>query len=270
MMSESPAPETLEGWYVLHDAYHLEWSALNVLDSAQQRDIISDLQAYLMDCGRADGDTGFYQIVGQKADFLLVHYRRTPKDLESASRRLRRSALAPYLRPSGSYLSVIEASLYEATSRARGLLARQGLESGSAAYDAAYAQEIEVQRGLLHERVFRSIPDGRHLCFYPMNKRRGEMDNWYTLSIDERRDLMRGHGALGRKYHQTVTQVVSGSIGFDDWEWSVDLHADDPLVFKKLIYDMRFDPVSAKYAEFGQFMLGVRLQREDLNELFTA
>ena len=61
---------------------------------------------------------------------------------------------------------------------------------------------------------------------------------------------------VGRRYAGTVQQIITGSIGFDDWEWGVDLFADDPLVFKKLIYEMRFDEVSAVYALFGTFYVG--------------
>ena len=267
---ESEAPETLEGWYVLHDSYHIDWSEWYAMEDADRQEIIAELKAYLATCYGADGDTALFRIIGQKADIMFIHYRRTPSDLEDASQALRLRSFYELLKPAGSYISVIEASLYEATARARGTLARRGLTPDQDSYHEAFATEINHQRKVLEDRVFRAIPGGDHLCFYPMNKKRGEQENWYTLTMDERRDMMRGHGALGRKYHDTVTQVISGSIGFDDWEWGVDLHADDPVVFKKLIYEMRFDPVSAKYAEFGTFYLGVRQSSEDLDRLLAG
>ena len=99
-----------------------------------------------------------------------------------------------------------------------------------------------------------------------MDRRRGEDKNWYTLPIEERQRQMEEHGMVGRRYAGKVQQIITGSIGFDDWEWGVDLFADDPLVFKKLIYEMRFDEVSAVYALFGQFFVGVRVPVAKLGE----
>ena len=107
-------------------------------------------------------------------------------------------------------------------------------------------------------RLKPSLPKARHICFYPMNKRRGETLNWYSESFERRARMMREHGMIGRTFSGRVTQVISGSIGYDDWEWGVDLFAADPLVFKKLIYEMRFDEASAKFAEFGPFYTGLQ------------
>jgi chlorite dismutase len=114
-------------------------------------------------------------------------------------------------------------------------------------------------------RLFPSVPDAKYLCFYPMDRKRGEQVNWYTVPFAERQRMMHEHGMIGRRYADQVKQIISGSIGMDDWEWGVDLFADDPVVFKKLIYEMRFDEVSAVYALFGQFYLGIRLHIENLN-----
>jgi chlorite dismutase len=103
-----------------------------------------------------------------------------------------------------------------------------------------------------------------------MDRRRGEDKNWYKLSIEERARQMNDHGLIGRRYAGEVKQIISGSIGFDDWEWGVDLFADDPLVFKKLIYEMRFDEVSAVYALFGHFYVGVRVQAGELGKLLAG
>jgi len=99
-----------------------------------------------------------------------------------------------------------------------------------------------------------------------MDKRRGEHKNWYQLEMTERQRQMQEHGEIGRRYAGTVKQIISGSIGFDDWEWGVDLFAEDPVVFKRLIYEMRFDEASAVYALFGAFYVGRRLPVAELGK----
>ena len=129
---------------------------------------------------------------------------------------------------------------------------------GSDEFEKAFDEEMATQRQRVMSRLFLDMPKARYVCFYPMNKRRGEVLNWYSEAFDRRASMMREHGMIGRHYAGKVTQVISGSIGYDDWEWGVDLFADDPLVFKKLIYEMRFDEASAKFAEFGPFYVGLQ------------
>ena len=118
---------------------------------------------------------------------------------------------------------------------------------------------LERQRQAMAPRLWPEIPPSKYLCFYPMDRKRGESVNWYTEPMADRQRMMHEHGMIGRRYAGEVRQIISGSIGFDDWEWGVDLFADDPLVFKKLIYEMRFDQVSAVYALFGTFFVGIRV-----------
>ncbi len=113
-------------------------------------------------------------------------------------------------------------------------------------------------------RLYPEIPAAKHLCFYPMDRKRDGTENWYQVPMAERQRMMHEHGMIGRRYADSVRQIITGSIGFDDWEWGVDLFADDPLVFKKLIYEMRFDEVSAVYALFGSFYVGLRLPFAEL------
>jgi chlorite dismutase len=120
------------------------------------------------------------------------------------------------------------------------------------------------QRERMKSRLQPVIPARRHVCFYPMNKKRGEVKNWYAEPVKRRAELMRDHGLIGRKYGEQVTQIISGSIGYDDWEWGVDLFADHPLVFKKLVYEMRFDEASSWYGEFGPFYFGVQFSADEL------
>ena len=147
------------------------------------------------------------------------------------------------------------------------MLTRQGLAADAPEFEARLKAEMEK---MARPRLFPDVPSGRYLCFYPMSKRRGEQVNWYDLSSEERGGFMRGHGEIGRKYAGQVVQVISGSVGFDDWEWAVDLFADEPLVFKKLIYEMRFDAASSRYALFGPFYVGIRCAPADLPRVLGA
>jgi len=126
------------------------------------------------------------------------------------------------------------------------------------------AESLKRGAEAMKPRLFPSVPNTKYLCFYPMDRKRAEQANWYTVPFPERQRMMHEHGMIGRRYGDQVKQIISGSIGYDDWEWGVDLFADDPVAFKKLIYEMRFDEVSAVYALFGQFYIAVRLPLEKL------
>jgi peroxiredoxin len=267
MADAHEAPQTLEGYYVLHDAYRIDWTRWYAHGAGQRASAIGELVqalASISTVGAGAGDSATYAVIGQKADLLFIHYRDTPAELKQAQLELNRLAIAPFLVPAGSYLSVIEVSLAEATAMAEKKLADQGLAATAPTYAARFGEEMEVQRQRLQSRLRPVLSAAAWCCFYPMSKRRGEQVNWYDLPLAERRALMRGHGRLGHKFHQQVTQVIAGSIGLDDWEWSIDLHADDPLVFKKLVTEMRFDPASSRYAEFGPFLVGRRLAATDV------
>ena len=273
MADAHEAPQTLEGYYVLHDLYRVDWVRWHAAPTAERtraREQLTQALAAVVTAGAGAGDSATYAVVGQKADLLFLHYRQSPAELKQAELELRRLAMAAWLTPAGSYLSVIEASLYEAAAMAQKKLGDQGLTPASPEYATTLEKEMAVQRQRLESRVRPVLSGAAWCCFYPMSKRRGEQVNWYDLPLDERRALMRGHGRLGHKYHQQVAQVISGSIGLDDWEWAVDLHADDPLVFKKLVAEMRFDPASSRYAEFGPFLVGRRLTPAELGEFLEG
>ncbi len=273
-MSETQAPEvpqTLEGWYMLHDLYAIDWPSWNALDASEKDNIRKEAVAWLEGSAAVEkGDTAYYSMLTQKGDVMFVHYRESPEALNQAEIALRRTRFFDYLLPAYSYFSVIEIGLYELTGVAHRKLAQEGLSPGKPGFDEAFAREMEGQHERVKTRLYRNVPEGRYLCFYPMSKKRGESINWYTLTMDERRMMMRGHGRIGHKYHETVTQIIGGSVGLDDWEWGVSLHADDCLVFKKLIYEMRFDPASAIYADFGPFYVGYRQTPPQLGELLSG
>ena len=270
-MTQVEAPETIEGWYVQHDIYTVQWAAWRTLASEKRERIIEDSAAWLREQAEPEqGSSAFFSLVGQKGDLLLTHFRPQLEALNQVKLGLRQLDLFAYLQPSYGYLSVIELGMYELIGAVQRKLSASGLEVGTEAYDAAYQHELQQQKEAMRDRLFPPIPPGRYQCFYPMSKKRGETHNWYALPMEERRQLMRGHGMVGRKYAGRVKQIVSGSVGFDDWEWGVSLFADDPLVFKKLVYDMRFDAASSLYALFGEFFVGIRFEPADIGLLLSG
>jgi len=149
-------------------------------------------------------------------------------------------------------------------------LMERGIEPHTPDWNREIQGTLERQKEAMRPRLFPAIPASRYVCFYPMDRRRGENKNWYTLPMEERQRQMNEHGLVGRRYAGEVKQIISGSIGFDDWEWGVTLFAEEPLVFKKLIYEMRFDEVSAVYALFGHFYVGIRCSASDLGKLMNG
>ncbi len=164
----------------------------------------------------------------------------------------------------------MELGLYESSAKTYSQLAEQGFEPHSPEWKAGIAEVVARQQAAMASRLFPEIPSAKYLCFYPMDRKRGEDKNWYMVPMHERQRMMHEHGMIGRRYADCVRQIITGSIGFDDWEWGVDLFADEPNVFKKLIYEMRFDEVSAVYALFGTFYLGVRSSAVNLPKLMMA
>jgi chlorite dismutase len=214
----------------------------------------------------AQSDCALAQILGHKADLMFTHYAKSFDELAVVQALVDKLELADYFEPCGSYVSVLELGLYEATGRIHAELRDRGLKANSQewieAFDGLIAEQARQPRNAA--RLWAKVAPRRYVCFYPMNKKRGEAVNWYELPYEDRARLMLDHGKIGRSFHGQVTQVISGSIGFDDWEWGVDLYADDPLTFKKLIYEMRFDEASSRYAEFGAFWTGVQFSIAEL------
>jgi chlorite dismutase len=264
------APLTLEGYSILHQMFRVRRRQLRALDNAKRNAAIDEASKMFGEMARReDGDTALFSALGHKGDLLIVHFRRSFEELAQAEHAVAMLALSDYLEPATSYLSVIEIGLYEATVALYRKLVEQGVGPHSPQWKSEIETEISRQREKISPRLFPKIPARPYLCFYPMDKKRDGDDNWYRLPIDERQRLMHDHGMVGRRFAGEVTQIISGSIGFDDWEWGVDLFADDPLVFKKLVYEMRFDEASAAYAKFGPFYVGIRLEPAALSRLFS-
>jgi peroxiredoxin len=264
-MHDPRVPETLEGWSILHQMFRVDWKEWTALAQDRRAAVAEEAARALAGMSRgADGTTCPVTLLGHKGDLMLVHFRRTFDDLQAAQIAVARLGLAAYLEPTTSYVSVVELGMYEMTAQIHGRLREKGLKQGTDEFEKAFDGEMEEQRKRVLNRLFIEVPPRRYVCFYPMNKKRGEDKNWYAVPVEERGRMMRDHGVIGRHYAGQVTQIISGSIGFDDWEWGVDLFADDPLVFKKLIYEMRFDEASALYAEFGPFYTGLQFRPAEM------
>jgi peroxiredoxin len=270
--AEIPAvPLTIEGYSVLHQMFRLKWPAWRPLRPTQKAEIADEAAQVLK--GWEDsksGQSGLYSLLGHKGDLMLAHFRESFDQLNQAEMQLAHLRLSDYLEPATSYLSVIELGLYESSLKTYRELTERGIEPHSDEWKQAINETLARQREAMRPRLFPEIPKNRYVCFYPMDRRRGEDKNWYTLPMEERARQMNEHGLVGRRYAGEVRQIITGSIGFDDWEWGVDLFADDPLVFKKLIYEMRFDEVSAVYALFGTFYVGVRCSWCSLGKLLNG
>jgi peroxiredoxin len=265
-MRDPNVPESLEGWWILHRMFAFDrrsWDELPEKRRSKFSSHASDLFEHLQ--SGKDGDASLAQIVGHKGDLMVTHYARTFDGLAYAQTLVDKLEVREYLAPLGSYVSVLELGMYDATAKIHDELRARGLTAQSAEWIAAFDELVRKQAESTYvgPRLWAKVPRRRYVCFYPMNKRREGADNWFMLPFADRAKLMTEHGKVGRSYHGLVTQVISGSIGFDDFEWGVDLYADDPLVFKKLIYEMRFDEASARFGEFGAFWSGVQFSSDE-------
>jgi peroxiredoxin len=235
-MRHPDVPESLDSWHILHRMFRFKRRAFDALDAPHRM--------------APEGDVSVAQLLGHKGDLMLTHYAKNFDELGAAQTAFDKLALADYVEPLTSYVSILELGLYEATGKIHADLRERGLKTHGPewndAFDAALVEQANQPRNAA--RLWATIP----------------AINWYQLPYADRARLMVDHGKIGRSFHGLVTQVISGSIGFDDWEWGVDLYADDPLVFKKLIYEMRFDEASARYAAFGQFYTGMQFSISQL------
>ncbi|EAC7884184.1 hydrogen peroxide-dependent heme synthase [Listeria monocytogenes] len=247
------AVKTLDGWFCLHDFRSIDWAAWRELNPSNQELMLNELSHFLSDMeitkNIGEGEHTIYSILGQKADLVFFTLRDSLEALNEVENRFNKLAIADYLLPTYSYISVVELSNYLASHMAGG--------------------EDPYQNKGVRARLYPALPPKKHICFYPMSKKRDGADNWYMLPMEERQQLIRDHGLIGRSYAGKVQQIIGGSIGFDDYEWGVTLFSDDALEFKRIVTEMRFDEASARYAEFGSFFIGNLLPSEDLSNLFT-
>lgn len=246
----SEAVKTYDGWYVQHDFRKIDWNKWKSIPPSKKQPFIQELLDTTREFSSVEtnreGSFGQYAILGHKADLLFIHLRPTLDELNDIKTRFNKLGFVDVTSTPYSYLSVVELSSYT----------------------------IDPNTDPLRDPAFRDrlqpiLQKTQYTCFYPMNKRRLGDDNWYMTPMEERIKMMKSHGVTGRSYKGKVQQIITGSIGLDDWEWGVSLFSDDPLYFKKLITEMRFDEVSARFGEFGSFYVGCRLTNERLVSLLS-
>ena len=252
-MEPRDPPPTDEGWYALHDFRQIDWDAWHDAPERSRKAALAEITDHLEAClAVSDADEGasaLYSVLGHKADILLLHLRPTTAHLGALERQFESTVFGSFTERTDSFVSVTEASGYSEAAR------------------GYFLEGEEVNPGLqnyIQTRLKPQIPDATHVCFYPMNKRRDPGQNWYDLPFDERAEHMEAHGDIGRKYGGKVVQMITGAIALDDWEWGVTLWGDDLVDMKDLLYEMRFDPSTSQFAEFGPFMIGRRFPPSDL------
>ncbi len=241
------------------------WGVLHLFYSVDRARAASDSKAAkrVLDAVRALEDDGHqaltFAVLGHKADLGVMALGPDLARLQAFQQELAGTPLDLV----DSFVSFTELSEYSSTEddeRAR--LAAEEELSGPAA-EARLAAWRERMAHYQEQRLHPKLPMKRAICFYPMAKRRVPGANWYSLPFDERKRLMAGHARVGRTYAGRVLQLITGATGIDDWEWGVTLLADDPVALKEIVYEMRFDPVSADYAEFGPFVTGLLTEPDD-------
>jgi chlorite dismutase len=251
---------------VLHLFYHLRRDVLadpSVDANAAAKDFATRVRAF---GERDDGQAITFSVLGQKADIGVMALCPDLSALDAFSVELARSELGGALVPAASYLSLTELSPYTSTAddEAARLQREEDLQPGEDEFERRLAEFRERMATYAEHRLHPQLPDRKVVAFYPMSKRREPSDNWYRLDFATRKELMGGHARVGRRYRGEVVQLITGSTGLDDWEWAVTLFADDPKVVKDIVTEMRFDEVSARYAEFGPFVTGLRADPETL------
>jgi hydrogen peroxide-dependent heme synthase len=268
-----PVPLTLEGSAALHQFFRFDWKAWRSFSDGERQKIAEEFISVLRNLERSgDGkvQTALFSQLGHKGDLILVHFRDSFEALNQVELDLAQTRMSDFLTPTHSYVSVVELGLYESSRKTYEAAASKGAEPFSPEWNADVEASLKRGAEAMKPRLFPAVPDTKYLCFYPMDRKRGEQVNWYTVPFADRQRMMHEHGMIGRRYGDVVKQIITGSIGMDDWEWGVDLFANDPVVFKKLIYEMRFDEVSAVYALFGQFYIGLRLPVEKLPDWLSG
>lgn len=270
--TESPETDSdtvipYDGWHVLHLFYHIEPTQWDLYSDEERLEAKTDLSELVQEIRSADSTQLLtFSMVTPKADigFMLL-----TDDLHKANefeKRLTRSLGPDVLSPTYSYLSMTELSEYTTTEEQY----EQQLadEDGIARDSDEMKAKIEEFRARIKkynsDRLYPNMPDWPVFCFYPMSKRRGEVHNWYGEEHETRRQLMAGHARVGRQWAGKIRQLITGSTGLDEYEWGVTLFSHNTQDIKEIVYTMRFDEVTVKYGEFGDFYIGLQLPLDEL------
>jgi chlorite dismutase len=246
-----------EGWHCLHLYYQINQDGLDLLDD-EERDEGRTQLAEILSPQRKGGPARIQTSVvsGHKADLGLMILDPDPLVVDSVQQLIRSSLLGPALEPSYSFVSITEVSEYVPTLEQYGeRLRAEGTDPASPAYAAKLKAYEERETVMRKQRLYPDFPAWPVTCFYPMNKIRDPHANWYREPFSKRMEMMTEHGRSGMMFAGRVTQLITASTGFDDFEWGVTLWGRAPEFIKEIVYTMRFDEASAKYAEFGPFYI---------------
>lgn len=223
-----------DGWFLIHEMKEINWDICNNQRVEELGELFDELDR-----------SGVYSLLGGSSDLMFIHIRPTLEELDRIRRKM--DLKIDFLNTNTSYLSVAEIGGYT----------NEDIEKGEI---SDYAEK----------KLYPNLPDLNYASFYPMSRRRGEEKNWYTLSKEKRDEMLGEHRKTGRKYSEEVTQIVSGSIGLDDWEFGVTLFSDNPKSFKHIVYEMRFDKASSLYSVFGPFYTGIRIYKNKFKDFFAG
>ena len=256
-----------EGLHVLHLFHHIDRAQWGVLSEEEQREAKTDCSRLVQEIRSHDRTQLLtFSMVGPKADLGFMLLTPDLQDANAFEKRLSLALGSEIMQPAYSYLSMTERSEYTTTTAqyAETLEREQGLAPGSEAMVQALAEFDTRMAHYAQHRLYPVLPDWPAMCFYNMSKKRDGADNWYSLDYETRRTLMAGHAKTGKAYHGRILQLITGSTGLDDAEWGVTLLAHNTSDIKSIVYEMRFDEVSARYGVFGEFFIGLQLPLDQL------
>jgi hydrogen peroxide-dependent heme synthase len=250
-MNMAEAVVTMDGWSALHDTRTFDWTSWKMISEEERVAAVKEFKELISKWEAVEeakeGSHALYKVIGNKADIIFVFLRPTMEELEEIKTEINKTKIGDFLIPGYSYVSIIEMTMHDPMA--------EGKDRELSPY--------------VKDRLRPIMPKWEHVCFYPMARRRWSDANWFEIDKEERTKLLYEHGLTGRKYAGKVKEIITGSIGLDEWEWGVTLFAHDALQFKKIVYEMRFDEVTTKYAEFGDFIVGNHLPKEDVDTYFA-
>ena len=239
-------PETYEGWFSLHANYSINFEKWRTWSLEQQSEALQSFKDFIGDLEKSheahESSYAMYQINGHKGDIMFWFLQPSLQELNEVELKLKKLPIFSVLQPESSFVSVIEVSNYVKSPK---------------------------DHPRIQARLYPKIPRLACMCFYPMTKQRNLADNWYMLDRQSRGSMMRSHGQIGKKYEDTIKEFTTGAFGMDDWEWGITLMSDDPIQFKKIVNEMRFDEVSARFGIFGPFTIGTILDIDGIDHLFS-
>ncbi|MBP7752827.1 MAG: heme-dependent peroxidase [Veillonella sp.] len=242
---DSKAVLTYEGWFSIHAVYGINYEKWQSWTAEKQAQALREFKGFLaeLEVGHEAHTSSYalYHVAGGKGDLLFWFLQPTLEEVTDVEMKLRKLLIGAVLEPKSSFVSVIEVSNY---------------------------MKFDINHPRVQARLYPKVPRLKYICFYPMSKKREVGENWYMTPREERGRMMRSHGQIGRKYEATVKEFTTGAYGLDDHEWGITLMCDDPVPFKKLVQEMRFDEVSARFALFGHFTVGTLMDEDRLAKVF--